>query len=225
MAQLSTLSQTSVDKAKEISEKVRALAQTATSNALESILSGVGKTQEALMAQLSLGQQLLKNNEKKAQKNLMKAQKNIAEAQEQLQSRWEQASTPPPTSTGLNLAQGLFLEAVQQWLSRNNLKKLQGSVQENLEMSREKAQDALSQGSQKASKRILQAASSAIELKDMMQDRYESYRRSRKRAQYLFRGGLLIGFVLILLYTPLPGSEIRSRLAMQWQQYRSSLGI
>ncbi len=223
MAKLNALSQTNVDRVKEIGEKVKDIAQTTSSNVRDSVQSGVDKTQEAMMTRLGLVQELFKNNEQKAQKNLIKAQQNIRAAQERLQPHEEQAMTA--LSTGLDVAQGILLEVLQKKYLWKKLKKLQDSMQENLEMGRDKAQEALSQSSQKASKSISQVASNAKDLKDVMQDRYESYRRRRKGAQILFRWGLLTGFVLILLYTPIPGSEFRSRLVIRWQQYRSFLGV
>jgi len=54
---------------------------------------------------------------------------------------------------------------------------------------------------------------------DSLQSRRNRAARKRMQRKFLFRMGLLTGLVLVLLYTPWPGSEIRSQLAAFWQGF------
>jgi hypothetical protein len=98
---------------------------------------------------------------------------------------------------------------------------VQGSVQSGLS----KTQEALGKGAQQATESLMQAGETVMGVPDTLQDQYASFVRKRKRARMLFRWGLLVGIVLALLYTPVPGSQVRAMLAQQWEHYRSYLGL
>jgi len=87
------------------------------------------------------------------------------------------------------------------------------------------AQGSVQSRAKKASQGIAQVTSGAQDLRDSVQDRYASYQRRRQRARTLFRWGLVIGIVLALLYTPVPGEEVRRRIGEQWEQYKGYMGL
>jgi phage-related protein len=99
-------------------------------------------------------------------------------------------------------------------------KNLQG-VQDTVGTGLGKTQDLFGQSTKRAGKRWQQMASSAASTRDAVQEQYVSYQRKRQQARTLFRWGLVVGFVLALLYTPYPGSDVRSRLMTQWEHLRS----
>jgi hypothetical protein len=52
-----------------------------------------------------------------------------------------------------------------------------------------------------------------------MQSSLEKRARRRQRAKFVFRLGLLSGLVLVVLYSPWSGQEIRSRLVEIWNGF------
>jgi hypothetical protein len=84
----------------------------------------------------------------------------------------------------------------------------------------EKTQDVLITSTKKAGKSLQKAADNTKGVKESLQGRYTDYRRRHRRHRALFRIGLLAGVVLAFFYTPIAGSDIRQRIAKQWQRYR-----
>jgi gas vesicle protein len=175
---------------------------------------------------------ILQSNKRANRKNLKKAQKNLKAVQGTVQDSvaytWAKAQDTIQTSVDVaqaaiqknsDLAQKKLNKAQKQ--AMKNLATMQSSV---VTPSLLKAQDVLTKSSTQAGKGLMQAASSAKDVRDAVQDQYTSYVSKRKRARAMFRWGLVIGVVLAILYAPVAGSELRSRLAAQWQNYRSYFG-
>lgn len=99
-----------------------------------------------------------------------------------------------------------------------NLKHLQEGVQENLDAGRSQIQDKWEEGSHQVGERMAQLGSRLRDTRETTRKRYKRYQRRRARSRTLFRWGILIGCVFALLYTPVPGVEIRRRIARLWQQ-------
>lgn len=167
-----------------------------------------------------------------ARKNLKKAQKNLSRWQDNVQDTvapaW--ARTQATLQTGLDVAQTSLdknSKIAKKKLKRaqKNFKKMQSNVQDNVGSSLSTAQDMLSKGSQQASQQIKKVTATAKNISGDLQDQYARNVRKRKRAKALFRWGLVAGIVLTLLFTPLAGSEARQRIATQWSQLRSYLGM
>jgi hypothetical protein len=122
------------------------------------------------------------------------------------------------------LLAGVGLTKAQKMLG-DTLEDVQDSIQNGMQITKNRTFGALGKGKAKATDKLAKATNNVKVIKDSMQDRYEQYMRKRKRARRLFRWGLIIGLVLALLYTPKPGAELRSQLQEQWQHYRTCLGI
>src|SRR5438309_1311588 len=106
------------------------------------------------------------------------------------------------------------------------------TIQDSVQSGVSKVQDALLvglgvtqellQGQQKRSAKNLRKANKKAQknLKKMqgtLQSQLERRARRRKRAKTMFRLGLLSGFIVMVLYTPWPGSETRRQLVEFWQ--------
>src|SRR5262249_6969712 len=85
----------------------------------------------------------------------------------------------------------------------------------------QQAQDAVATGAMRASRSVQQARENAKDVTEALQKRYARYQRRRRRNRIIFRIGLLSGIALAFCYTPISGSDIRQRIAQQWQHYRS----
>ncbi|MBE3558462.1 MAG: YtxH domain-containing protein [Ktedonobacteraceae bacterium] len=205
-------------------------------NVQSNMQSTVRKASLAIAALLGLLQGQLSYNRKKRGRNWKKirkqTQKNLrflqGTVQDTIQPAW--SKTQDAIQTGMGTAQALFTKqarSAQENLrkAQENLKAMQAALQENLSTGMTTAQTLLSRGSRQAQQNLSQAASSARDLGDTLQKQFVRYQRRRQRARTLFRWGLIAGIVVALLYTPVPGSEVRRRIAEQWQRYRSYFGL
>src|SRR5216683_1019760 len=96
----------------------------------------------------------------------------------------------------------------------SSLAKTQDTLQSGLGL----AQDAWQQNVKNANKNLKKAKKSITDVQQSVQDQLAGYARKRKRARAVFRLGLLVGIVLVLLYTPWPGSDTRRQLVAWWQR-------
>jgi hypothetical protein len=117
---------------------------------------------------------------------------------------------------------------------KRNLASVQDSVQSGLERTQAalqagltRVQDALAPGRKKVKPAGVDLKKAQAGLKGaraVTQYQLAKYARRRRQARILFRLGLLTGLVLVLLYTPWPGSDIRRQLAAWWEQLISRQG-
>ncbi len=220
-------------------ENVKDVAQTALGNAQDRVQSRAKKRTAATAAGLGVAQLLFNRGKKQSKKNVKKAQKNLGGVVDTLQDVSGNAvntlqDTVKPGLVATQAALGAAQVALQKntrkaqknlQKAQKNLQELQGPVLESLGDSWEKTQDLVGKSAKKASQGIVQVTSGAQDLRDSVQDRYASYQRRRQRARTLFRWGLVIGIVLALLYTPVPGEEVRRRISEQWEQYKGYMGL
>src|SRR6266516_180133 len=205
-------------------ENVKDVAQTALGNAQDRVQSRAKKRTAAQAAGRGVAQLLFNRGKKQSKKNVKKAQKNLGGVVDTLQDVSGNAvNTLQDTVKPGLVATQAALGAAQK--AQKNLQELQGPVLESLGDSWEKTQDLVGKSAKKASQGIVQVTSGAQDLRDSVQDRYASYQRRRQRARTLFRWGLVIGIVLALLYTPVPGEEVRRRISEQWEQYKGYMGL
>jgi gas vesicle protein len=112
--------------------------------------------------------------------------------------------------------------------ARKNLKKLQGTLQDTVQTGLSQTQDVLLAGlgatqdvlgtsSKKTAKGLQDAQKNVQDTQRSLQTQLERRARRRKRGRTMFRLGLLAGFVVMVLYTPWPGSETRRQLVTFWQ--------
>ena len=80
-----------------------------------------------------------------------------------------------------------------------------------------RTQDVLGKNAKRAAKNLKKAQESLKGTRDTLQTKLERRARRRRRARTMFRLGLLTGIVLVLLYTPWPGSETRNRIMQSLQ--------
>jgi len=78
-------------------------------------------------------------------------------------------------------------------------------------------QDVLGKSTKRAAKGLKEAQKNLKDTQHSLQSQLERRARRRKRAKTVFRLGLLSGFIVMLLYTPWPGSETRRQLVEFWQ--------
>lgn len=205
----------------------------------ENVQTGLAKAQQALLEGLGAAQDVLQGQQKRAKKKVAKNAKKARENMKNLPGTARENVQP-----GLAKMQNALLVGMavtQEMLGRNvklanenlkrasrNLKSLQGLLQENVQLGLAQTQGALSTGLSTAQVTLSQSAQRAGEgLKkaqgnikvttDSLQSQLESYKRKRRRARVLFRLGMLSGIVLMLLYTPWPGSETRRQIVEFWQ--------
>jgi hypothetical protein len=139
---------------------------------------------------------------------------------------------------GLDVTQDLFkgqqkrsakkVKKAQKKASKN-VKNLQGAVQSGLSQTQDMllaglstTQDAIDKNTKLASKSLKKAQKNITGTRNSLQKTLEKRARRRQRARTIFRLGILSGFVLVLLYTPWPGSEIRRQLLELWNGFFSS---
>ena len=112
--------------------------------------------------------------------------------------------------------------------ARKNLKKLQGTLQDTVQTGLSQTQDVLLTGlgatqdvlgksSKKTATGLKEAQKNVQDTQRSLQSQLERRARRRKRGRTMFRLGILVGFVGMLLYTPWPGSETRRQLVTFWQ--------
>jgi len=110
--------------------------------------------------------------------------------------------------------------------ARKNVKNVQRTVQSGLSQTQDMlltglstAQDAIGQNTTRASRGLKKAQKNFTSTRNSRQSMLESRARRRQRAKMIFRLGLLLGFVLVLLHTPWSGSEIRRQLLELWNGF------
>jgi paraquat-inducible protein B len=213
------------------------------------LLPNLGRTQALLLAGLALAQEILKRNRKRAEKNVSNVQESVAsttktglnKAQDVAQSGLSTAKSAlqsglstvqDAAQSGLDTAQDVLQKSVKS--ARKDLKKAQRTMkvarkaaavgstvavskaQDVLQSGLDTTQDALQKNVRRASKSLQKAGES-------MQDVGETVQH--KTSRFFFRVGIVTGLVLILLYTPWPGSETRAKLANLFQQARQNLAF
>ncbi len=206
---------------KNIGNMARNAAQSTYSNVQDNVQSGLGNVQNALIAGLAMAQGLLRKNRKKYNQPLQDTVNNL---QSTAQSGLQQ--TQAALQTGLTVAQVAAVKGVAKAnknlkKAQKNLRKAQYAAQDTAHTAKDKALDALETGRRQANENILQATTSARDVRDMLLEQRAQRRRQRKWARRMFRLGIVTGLILILLYTPISGLEIRRRIAALWQQYVS----
>ncbi len=149
------------------------------------------------------------------------AQSTLATGQDTVLSSL--AKTQDTLQTGLSMAQDAWQQNVKR--ANKNLKKARKkmkpvleSAQESVQSGLDLAQDAWQQNVKNANKNLKKAKKSITDVQQSVQDQLAGYARKRKRARAVFRLGLLVGIVLVLLYTPWPGSDTRRQLVTWWQR-------
>jgi len=122
------------------------------------------------------------------QKNMHRAQKNLKKAQKNLQK------------------------------AQKNLQKMQGPLQSNIRSGLAKTSEVIGKGTSKTQYGLKLATTRVQEMQESWQEQSARRQRKRKRAKMLFRGGVIAGVALALLYSPIAGSEVRQRIGKRWQQ-------
>ncbi len=217
----------------DVRDNAKQLAKSTVATVQEGLQSGASKTRETLLVGLGATQGLLKDwrRQKRTAKNLAraqkKAQKNLKKVQRTVQKSLQSgvSTTQDALQTGLGVAQ-VALERNVKRVNKNlkkaqknlnkNLKNLQGPLQENLQTGLSRTQDVLSTNAKRATKNLKKAQENLKDKRDTLQTQLIRRARRRRRARTIFRLGLLTGIVLVLLYTPWPGSETRNRIMQSY---------
>lgn len=105
--------------------------------------------------------------------------------------------------------------------TRKNLKQIQHTAQENVASGLSNMRDRWDDGSQHARESLVSMGSHLQDRRERAEEHHRQAQRRRARARTLFRWGILIGLIVAFLYTPVPGSEVRRRIAQRWRQYTS----
>jgi len=218
----------------DVRDNAKQLAKSTVATVQEGLQSGASKIRETLLVGLGATQGLLKDwrRQKRTAKNLAraqkKAQKNLKKVQRTVQKSLQSgvSTTQDALQTGLGVAQ-VALERNVKRVNKNlkkaqknlnkNLKNLQGPLQENLQTGLSRTQDVLSTNAKRATKNLKKAQENLKDKRDTLQTQLVRRARRRRRARTIFRLGLLTGIVLVLLYTPWPGSETRNRIMQSLQ--------
>jgi ABC-type transporter Mla subunit MlaD len=216
--------------------------------AYEQARFGLQKAQVAVTIGTALLQGLLRLQEKQARKNAREATHQARHVRSTVQDRLQPtlSKTQELLQEGRETAQDTLQsgwETSQRALKKNakrarkrlkktqkNLKHMQKAVQENVESGLSRVQENLKsgwsatqdtvEGSQQVLKRLTQVGSNARDTRKAMQKRYKHYQRKRARGRASFRWGLVMGFVLTLLFTPVAGAETRRHLMLFWERYK-----
>jgi hypothetical protein len=218
----------------DVRDNAKQLAKSTVATVQEGLQSGASKTRETLLVGLGATQGLLKDwrRQKRTAKNLARAQKkaqrNLKKVQRTVQKSLQSgvSTTQDALQTGLGVAQ-VALERNVKRVNKNlkkaqknlnkNLKNLQGPLQENLQTGLSMTQDVLGKNAKRATKNLKKAQENLKDKRDTLQTQLVRRARRRRRARTIFRLGLLTGIVLVLLYTPWPGSETRNRIMQSLQ--------
>lgn len=218
----------------DVRDNAKQLAKSTVATVQEGLQSGASKTRETLLVGLGATQGLLKDwrRQKRTAKNLARAQKkaqrNLKKVQRTVQKSLQSgvSTTQDALQTGLEMAQ-VALEQNVKRVNKNlkkaqknlnkNLKNLRGPLQENLQTGLSRTQDVLGKNAKRATKNLKKAQENLKDTRDTLQTQLVRRARRRRRARTIFRLGLLTGIVLVLLYTPWPGSETRNRIKQSLQ--------
>jgi hypothetical protein len=126
-------------------------------------------------------------------------------------------------ATGIGIAAALLYKNLS--LVQARLQQVQVALLQRALPVAERTQGIVVISARKASENFQKATDNAKDIREALQEGYARYQRKRRRNRTLFRIGLLTGVVLALFYTPLAGPEVRRRIGVQWQHYRSYFGI
>jgi hypothetical protein len=174
MAKLSDLSQATVDKAQDLRDKTANVAKATYSNVQDSVETGRGKMQAAIVAGLALAEGLTRYNARQNEKNVKnirranrrankkavkQAKKNLANVQDTVVDAVKPrlAATQDALQSGFSSAQ----EALQSGLV---------SAQDVLQTSLENAQETFAKNSKKAQKNLKKAQKDLQKLQGSVQD-------------------------------------------------------
>src|SRR2546430_4153225 len=102
--------------------------------------------------------------------------------------------------------------------AQKNLQKMQGPLQSNVRSGLAKTSEVIGKGTSKTQYGLKLATTRAQEMQESWQEQSARRQRKRKRAKMLFRGGVIAGVALAVLYSPIAGSEVRQRIGKGWQQ-------
>src|SRR5579884_2903649 len=214
--------QPTTEKAKNVASNTVAMVAAFIEDVL---LPNLGRTQALLLAGLALAQEILKRNRKRAEKNVSNVQESVASTTKTGLSKAQDVA-----QSGLGTVQDVLQKSVKS--ARKDLKKAQRTMkvarkaaavgstvavskaQDVLQSGLDTTQDVLQKNVKRASKSLKKAGES-------MQDVGETVQH--KTSRFFFRVGIVTGLVLILLYTPWPGSETRAKLANLFQQAKQNL--
>lgn len=109
------------------------------------------------------------------------------------------------------------LKKMQKGASKN-VKSLQKSASKNMKSLQKGAKENLKNLQQGVGSNMQAAQKNVQQVGNALQSRRAKAARQRSRKKWVFRLGLLSGVVAALLFTPRPGSEMRSQLASFWQR-------
>ena len=101
---------------------------------------------------------------------------------------------------------------------RSGVAKTQDVLLEGLDVTQELLKDQ----QKRSAKKFKRAQKNFQDTRNSMQSSLEKRSRRRQRAKFVFRLGLLSGLVLVVLYSPWSGQEIRSRLVEVWNGFSPS---
>jgi len=207
---------TSYTKAKDVAQSTYATAldaaQSTYENVQDKLHTGVDKASATMTAGLSLAEELLKHKPMPSKKAKKMAQKRFSKFQEAIQGSISTASDTLTSNT--QAAQSRLRKGTKD--AQKNL----GKVQKNLASTLDETSNRINKGTKQASKNLHKASRQAKDMQASTQTRV-----SHQIAKTLFRTGIVTGVVLALLFTPIAGSEVRSRIAATWKQYRTYLGL
>ncbi len=158
--------------------------------------------------------QAASNSTKKIQKQALKNLKNLQQATQEngasvLSDLGDRASTVAQAASASTKK--------MQKQAQKNLQNLKQATQENLESGWSTARSKWEDGSQQVRENLAQIGSNVQDAREASQKRAKANKRARARARTVFRWGLVIGVVLVLLYTPISGAEVRQRIADLWR--------
>jgi len=166
-----------------------------------------------------------KNVRNSAQDTLASAQDTVqlayAQVQKSMKAGWNKTLvwlTPAVAIVGAFIQKNMCKAQKNLKQAQKNLQKMQGSLQSNVRSGSAKTSKVIGNGTSKAQYGLNLATTRAKEMQESWQEQSARRQRRRKRARMLFRGGVIAGVALALLYSPIAGSEVRQRIGKGWRQ-------
>lgn len=206
------------DAAQEFLARAKETAQSTAANvkdrAQNTFTKAKGTTQDKLANTKDFAQSTFKTTRNTTQDKLAKVQGRTKGGLDKAQDL---------LSAVMSIVAALLYE--NQHKAQKKLKQAQISLRKTANPIVEKTQDVVVTSTKKASEGLQKVADNAKDVKEALQDGYAHYQRKRRRKRTLFRIGLLAGVAIALFYTPLAGSDVRQRIAQQWQHYHSYFGL
>lgn len=200
---MSDVQDTVASTAKTSLNKAQNVAQSGLNTAQDVAQSGLSTARSALQSGLSSAQDAAQSGLDTAQdvlqKNAKRANKNLKKAQKRM--KIAQKTAAAGSTVALSKAQDMLQSSLE-------------SAQDALQSSLSTSQDALQKNVKRASKNLKKAGKSMQDMGDTVQ---------HKTSKFFFRTGIVAGLVLILLFTPWPGSETRAKLANLFQQVKQNI--